>query len=130
MCHESGFLAHYRWHPGSEGQQANMVPLMIASKWSVMQRTWAQPDCPPRLRELKKRARAGVLIWGAFVLVDNDDPKRGKAYMRRALKTNLTLRNLYWAAIFALCLPFFKRHPKLRESLVEAGGTLRRHLGL
>jgi glycosyltransferase involved in cell wall biosynthesis len=128
--HKPGFLARYRWHPGSEGQQADMVPLMIASKWSVMQRTWRQPDCPPHLRLLKRRARAGVMLWGAFVLIDNNDPKRAIRYARRALKTNFNLRGFYWIALFSLQLPFWKRNAKIRESVVLVGGRVRRWLGL
>lgn len=123
--HEPGILARYRYHVGSEGQQAAMVPLMLASKRSVMERTWAQPDCPPRLRGLKGRARAGLLIWGALVAMSHGSVRYAwRLFIRstrwqRNRSTALSLLSLFKR------LPLWERVPLVKQTLKWAVGIAR-----
>jgi len=61
IIHITGFVCKYRWHPGSEGHQASIIPEMIKSKIEVITRVINDPETPDLIRSLSKRARSGAL---------------------------------------------------------------------
>lgn len=66
MKYAPGFVCKYRWHTGSEGQQPSMILKMVEAKKQVMDRVFNNKKTPKRIKKLKKRAYAGVEIWGAI----------------------------------------------------------------
>lgn len=66
MKYVSGFISKYRWHDQSEGQKPEMILKMIAAKKQVMDRIFNSSKTPKRIKKLRKRAYAGVEIWGAM----------------------------------------------------------------
>ena len=66
MKYSPGFVCKYRWHTGSEGQQPSMILKMVEAKKQVMDRVFNDKKTPKRIKKLKKRAYAGVEIWGAI----------------------------------------------------------------
>ncbi|MEK7580864.1 MAG: glycosyltransferase family 2 protein [Patescibacteria group bacterium] len=66
MKYSPGFVCKYRWHTGSEGQQPSMILKMVEAKKQVMDRVFNDKKTPKRIKKLRKRAYAGVEIWGAI----------------------------------------------------------------
>lgn len=66
MKYSPGFVCKYRWHKGSEGQQPSMILKMVEAKKQVMDRVFNDKKTPKRIKKLKKRAYAGVEMWGAI----------------------------------------------------------------
>ena len=66
MKYSPGFVCQYRWHTDSEGQQPSMILKMVEAKKQVMDRVFNDKKTPKRIKKLKKRAYAGVEIWGAI----------------------------------------------------------------
>jgi len=66
MKYSPGFVCKYRWHTDSEGQQPSMILRMVEAKKRVMDRVFNDKKTPKRIKKLKKRAYAGVEIWGAI----------------------------------------------------------------
>jgi len=66
MKYSPGFVSKYRWHTGSEGQQPGMILKMVEAKKQVMDRVFNYSKTPRRIKKLKKRAYAGVEMWGAI----------------------------------------------------------------
>ena len=66
MKYSPGFVCQYRWHTDSEGQQPSMILKMVEAKKQVMDRDFNDKKTPKRIKKLKKRAYAGVEIWGAI----------------------------------------------------------------
>ena len=66
MKYSPGFVCKYRWHTGSEGQQPSMILKMVEAKKQVMNRVFNDKKTPKRIKKLRKRAYAGVEIWGAI----------------------------------------------------------------
>lgn len=66
MKYSPGFVCKYRWHTGSEGQQPSMILKMVEAKKQVMDRVFNDKQTPKRIKKLRKRAHAGVEIWGAI----------------------------------------------------------------
>lgn len=66
MKYSPGFVCKYRWHTGSEGQQPSMILKMVEAKKQVMDRVFNDRKTPKRIKKLRKRAYAGVEIWGAM----------------------------------------------------------------
>lgn len=66
MKYFPGFVAKYRKHTGSEGQQTSMVLKMVEAKKEVMNRVFDDRKTPRRIKKLRNRALAGVEIWGAI----------------------------------------------------------------
>lgn len=66
MKYSPGFVCKYRWHTGSEGQQPSMIFKMVEAKKQVMDRVFNDKKTPRRIKKLRKRAYAGVEIWGAI----------------------------------------------------------------
>lgn len=69
MVYEPGFVTRYRWHPGSEGQQDQIIDRMIISKQEVIDRFLSDPATPNEIRALRKRAYAGLYLWGAMMQI-------------------------------------------------------------
>src|SRR3989344_1767710 len=66
MKYSPGFVCQYRWHTDSEGQQPSMILKMVEAKKQVMDRVFNDKKTPKRIKKLRKRAYAGVEIWGAI----------------------------------------------------------------
>ena len=66
MKYSPGFVCKYRWHTGSEGQKPEMILKMVEAKKQVMDRVFNDKKTPKRIKKLRKRAYAGVEIWGAM----------------------------------------------------------------
>lgn len=66
MKYSPGFVCKYRWHTGSEGQQPSMILKMVEAKKQVMDQVFNDKKTPKRIKKLRKRAYAGVEIWGAI----------------------------------------------------------------
>ena len=62
----SGFVSRYRIHSGSEGQQADVIEKMVASKLEVIERFTQSPLATKATKKLAARARAGVYEWSAW----------------------------------------------------------------
>jgi glycosyltransferase involved in cell wall biosynthesis len=73
MRHVPGFVARYRWHSGSEGRQASVIPAMVKSKREVMERVFNDPATPSAILSLRQRAHAGAVWWGAIMLQANGE---------------------------------------------------------
>ncbi len=69
IVYAPGFVAGYRWHPGSEGRQEAMVARMVESKLQVAARAWGDPATPEGIRALRRRAHSGILWWGGCCLL-------------------------------------------------------------
>lgn len=65
MKHVPGFVARYRIHPGSEGQQEKIVYKMADSKMEVMNKICDDPNVSAQIRSWRRPARAGILLWSA-----------------------------------------------------------------
>ena len=71
MLHVSEMICHYRLHADARGQRRDQVVNMIRTKWLVTLRTIAEPQCPPTIRRMKRRARGGILRWASDVFWGN-----------------------------------------------------------
>lgn len=66
MKYTPGFVCKYRWHRQSESQQPEIILKMVKSKKIVMDRVFNTPKTSKKIKRLKKRAYAGVKMWGAI----------------------------------------------------------------
>ena len=65
MKYVPGFVARYRIHTGSEGQQAGIIFKMAASKREVVEKFFFAPSTPDEIKKLRREAHSGILEWSA-----------------------------------------------------------------
>src|SRR3989338_6588754 len=66
MRYVPGFVAKYRIHPGSEGQNDKWVEEFVRSKRAVIERICNDLSVPVKIRSLRRRAHAGVFALSAL----------------------------------------------------------------
>jgi FkbM family methyltransferase len=77
-----GVIVKYRMHPGSEGQQDFMIEEMAKSKIEVLKRVCGDNETPLEIRELRRKAHAGIYFWSAVHFM----PPLKEKYSFRAIK--------------------------------------------
>jgi len=86
MRHIPRFIAKYRYyHRPMDGAAPRTVERFIRAKSTVIQRVLADPETPIAIKQLERRARAGLHLWASEEARGNGDYRGACLYYAAAL---------------------------------------------
>jgi glycosyltransferase involved in cell wall biosynthesis len=107
MQYVPGFVAKYRCHPGSEGQQASLIPEFVRAKREVMDRVFHDPTTLVSMKVLRRRAYSGVTWWGACIMIGTGGIRQGIKDLLPSLWVYPSLAQISRLAFFFAVVEFY-----------------------